>query len=145
MVAILGPYIRNTTVNREISLYEIFVGKIFMLKNFRRVDVLRKYFNTKILQHRSREECTERVAAMENFFERNYIRGYHVYKKYGRRRLERRWCAQKLFQSIRCGCEKRRNYHRTFTSKAVAGVFAVFATGKYTVASGCLEHLMGRK
>ena len=47
-----------------------------MLKNFRRVDVLRKYFNTKILQHRSGEECTEREAAMEKFFERNYIRGY---------------------------------------------------------------------
>ena len=52
-----------------------------MLKNFRRVDVLQKYFNTKILQHTSREERTERVAAMEKFFERNYIRGYHVYKK----------------------------------------------------------------
>ena len=52
-----------------------------MLKNFRRVDVLRKYFNTKILQHRSREERTERVTAMEKFFERNCIRGYHVYKK----------------------------------------------------------------
>ena len=62
-------------------LYEIFVGKIFVLKNFRRVDVLRKYFNTKILQHRSREEHTERVTTMENFFERNYIRSYHVYKK----------------------------------------------------------------
>ena len=49
--------------------------------------------------------------------------------------------AQKLFQLIRCGCEKRRNYHRTFTSKAVAGVFAVFATGKYmyTVASVSVE------
>ena len=77
-----------------------------MLKNFHRVDVLRKYFNTKILQHRSREERTERVAAMEKFFERNYIHGYHVYKKYGRRRLDRRWCAQELFRSIRCGCEK---------------------------------------
>ena len=39
------------------------------------------YENTKNLQHRSREERTERVAAMEKFFERNYIRGYHVYKK----------------------------------------------------------------
>ena len=38
------------------------------------------------------------------------------------------------------GFEKRRNYHRTFTSKAVAGVFAVFATGKYTVASVRVEH-----
>jgi len=36
----------TTTVNRE-----IFVGKIFVLKNFRRVGFLRKYFNTKILQH----------------------------------------------------------------------------------------------
>ena len=40
---------------------------------------------------------------------------------------------------IRCGCEKRRNYHRTLTSKAVAGVFAVFATGKYTAASVSVE------
>ena len=52
-----------------------------MLKNFHRVDVLRKYFNTKILQHRSREGRMERVAAMEKFFERSYIRGYHVFKK----------------------------------------------------------------
>jgi len=29
-------------------LYEIFIGKIFVLKNFLRVDILRKYFNTKI-------------------------------------------------------------------------------------------------
>ena len=28
------------------------------------------------------EECTERVTAMEEFFERNcYTRGYHVYKE----------------------------------------------------------------
>ena len=47
--------------------------------------------------------------------------------------------AQTLFRSIHCGCEKRRNYHRTFTSKAVAGVFAVFATGKYTVTSVSVE------
>ena len=52
-----------------------------MLKNFRRVDILQKYFNTKILQHRSREERTERVTAIEKFFERNCICGYHVYKK----------------------------------------------------------------
>ena len=45
-----------------------------MLKYFRRR-------HTKILQHRSREECTERVTAMEKFLERNCIRGYHVYKK----------------------------------------------------------------
>ena len=29
---------------------------------------------------------------------------------------------------------------RTFASKGVAGVFAVFATGKYTVASVSVEH-----
>ena len=52
-----------------------------MLKNFRRVDVLRKYFKTKILKHRSWEEHTERVTAMEKFFERNYVCGYHIYKK----------------------------------------------------------------
>ena len=53
----------------------------FRVEKFRRVDVLRKYFNTKILQHRSGEERTERVTTMEKFFERNCIRGYHVYKK----------------------------------------------------------------
>ena len=53
--------------------------------------------------------------------------------------LERRWRAKELFRSIRCGCEKRRNVHRTITSKAVAGVFAVFAMGKYTVASVSVE------
>ena len=42
---------------------------------------VQKYFNTEILQHRSREERTERVTAMEKFFERNCIRGYHIYKK----------------------------------------------------------------
>ena len=35
----------------------------------------------KILQHRSREERTERVTAMEKIFKRNCIPGYHVYKK----------------------------------------------------------------
>ena len=45
----------------------------------------------------------------------------------------------KNFRSIRCGCEKRMNYHRTFTSKAFTGVFAVFATGEYTVASVSVE------
>ena len=38
-------------------------------------------------------------------------------------------------RSICCGYEEGRNYHRTFNSKAVAGVFAVFATGRYTVSS----------
>ena len=52
-----------------------------MLKYFCRTSTLRKYFNTKILQHRSREEHMERVTAMEKFFERNWICGYHVYKK----------------------------------------------------------------
>ena len=111
---------------------------IFVLKYFRRTSTLPKYFNTKILQHRSWEERTERVTVMEKFFETNCIRGYHVYKKSmgsdGWRGVGVRKRAQKPFRLIRCGCEERRNYHRTFTSKAVACVFAVFATGKYTVA-----------
>ena len=109
----------------------------FRWKNFcvEKVD-LRKYFNTKILQHRSREEHTERVTAMEKFFKRNCIRGYHVYKKVWEATVgEALVCEREPKNSIRYGCEKQRNYHRTFTSKALAGVFAVFATGKYTVAS----------
>ena len=47
--------------------------------------------------------------------------------------------AQKLFRSTRYDCEKRRNYHRAFTSKAVAGVFAAFAMGKYTVSNVSVE------
>ena len=48
-------------------------------------------------------------------------------------------CEREPKTSIRCGCEKRRNYHSTFTSKAVAVVFTVLATGKYTVASVSVE------
>ena len=95
-----------------------------MLKNFRRVDVLRKYLNTKILQ------------------QRNCIRSYHVYKKVWVVTVgEALVCERepKNFRSIRCGCEKRRNYHRTFTLKAVTGVFAAFAMEKYTVANVSVE------
>ena len=84
----------------------------------------------------------ERVTAMEKFFERNCIRGYHVYKKVWAATVgETLVCERepKNFRSIRCGCEKRMNYHRTFTSKAFTGVFAVFATGEYTVASVSVE------
>ena len=49
-----------------------------MFKDFRRVKVLQKYFKMKVLQHRNRKE---RVTAMEKFFEKNCICGYHVYKK----------------------------------------------------------------
>ena len=38
---------------------------------------------------------------------------------------------RKCFRSIRCGCEKGRNYHGTFASKGIASVFAVFATVRY--------------
>jgi len=99
-------------------------------------------FQHEILQHRSREERTERVTAMEKIFRKKlHSRLPLTYiKKYGRQRLERRWCAKESPKTLFCcGCEKRRNYHRTFTSKAVAGVFAVYATGKYTVASVSAE------
>ena len=61
------------TVNRE-----IFIGKIFVLKIFCRVNVLRKYlfYNIEV-----GEERTERVTAMEKFFKINCICGYHVYEK----------------------------------------------------------------
>ena len=49
-----------------------------MFKDFRRVKVLQKYFKMKVLQHRNQKE---RVTAMEKFFEKNSICGYHVYKK----------------------------------------------------------------
>ena len=55
-----------------------------MLKIFRRVDVLRKYFNTKILYQRQLEQGKKHteVTAMEEIFERKCcIRGYHVYKE----------------------------------------------------------------
>ena len=48
-------------------------------------------------------------------------------------------CERAPKTSICCACEKRRDYHRTFTSKAVTGVFAVFATEKYTVTSVSVE------
>ena len=57
--------------------------KFGVLKIFRWVDILRKYFNMKILQHsvcnsvaRVGEKHTEKVTAMEEIFE-----SYHVYKE----------------------------------------------------------------
>ena len=77
---------------------------------------------------------------MEKFFERNCIHGYHVYKKKWTATVgEALVCERAPKTSICCACEKRRDYHRTFTSKAVTGVFAVFATGKYTVTSVSVE------
>ena len=68
---------------------------------------------------------------MEEFFERNCIRGYHI-KKYGRRRLESCWYAKEIPKTL--PIDKlwlwKRNYHRTFASKGIAGVFAVFVTGR---------------
>ena len=56
-----------------------------MLKNFRRVDVLQKYFNTKILQHSACNsvaiEQGEETYGESNCHGRFFrsIRGYHVY------------------------------------------------------------------
>ena len=61
----------------------------------------------------------------------------------GWRGVDVRKTAEKLFRSIRCGCEKQRNYHRTFTSKAVVDVFAVFATGKYSRKCECRARARG--
>ena len=73
-----------------------------MLKNLRRVNVLRKYFNTKILQNSlcnsvartGEKKLTEKVTSMEKFRKEMYSRLPCIIKKYGRRRLESRWCAK---------------------------------------------------
>ena len=43
--------------------------------------------------------------------------------------MESCWCAKESPKMIRCGHEKRRDYHGTFASKGIVGVFAVLATG----------------
>ena len=60
----------------------------------------------KLEQVWSQEEHVERVIAMEELFERNYIRGYHVYKEGGWRGIGVWKGAQKRFWSICCGCKK---------------------------------------
>ena len=106
-------------------------------------DVLRKYFNMKILQHRSREECTERVTAMEKFFTTNCIRGYHVYKKVWTATVGEAFVYKRepknSSDQYAVAVKNEGTYHKTFTSKAVTGVLAVFATGKYTVTSVSVE------
>ena len=75
----------------------------------------------------------EKVTDVEKIFER-YSRLPRIYKKYGGggwRVVGVRKRPRKRFRSIRCGCEKGRNYHRTFASKGIASVFAVFATVRY--------------
>ena len=54
-------------------------------------------------------------------------------KKYGRR-LERHWCVKRSPKTLLINMlwlQKGRNYHRTFASKGVADVLAVFATWRY--------------
>jgi len=81
---------------------------------------------------------------METFFERNCIRGYHVYKKVWAATVGEAFVCEREPQNLSdryaVAVKKRRNCHRTFTSKAVACVFAVFATRKYTVASVIVKH-----
>ena len=131
-----SDWIKYRQLGNSLS-YKIFVGKIFVLKNFRRVDVLQKYFNMKIVQHsvcnslaRAGGKRTKKVTAMEEFFERKCIQGYHVYKEVWEA-AESCWCAKespKMFPIDTLWLWKR-NYHRTFASKGTTGVFAVFATG----------------
>ena len=110
-----------------------------MLKNFYRVNVLQKYFNTKILEQKSgrtyrESNCHGKV--------RNYICGYHVYIKSmggdGLRGVGVRKRAQKLFRSIRCGCEKRIIIIEHLPRK-LSRVCTVFAIEKYTFASVSVE------
>ena len=78
----------------------------------------------------SREECTERITAIEEFFEITFAATIYI-KKYGRRRLERCWCAKESPKTLLIDTlwPWKRNYHRTFVSKAVVGVFAVLWQG----------------
>ena len=57
-------------------------------------------FNTKILQHRSRKERTERETAMEKFSKGIVFIATTYINKYGRRRLERRWCAKESTKTL---------------------------------------------
>ena len=55
--------------------------------------------------------------------------------------MERHWCAKESPKTLPIDTLwlLKRNYHRTFTSKAVAGVFALLLTGRYTVTSVSVE------
>ena len=99
-------------------------------------------------QARAEGKNVRRKKPMEEIFRRNFcIRGYNVYKKKYRgsrwRVVGVRKQPQKRLRSICCGCEKGRNYHRTFASKGIAGMFAVLrqsGTIECSVA-GCRKYL----
>ena len=79
-----------------------------MLKNFRRVDGLQKYFNTKILQHsicnsiigfRTAHGHRERQLPWKSFSKRIVLEATMYIKKYGGRRLESR-CAKESLKTL---------------------------------------------
>ena len=53
--------------------------------------------------------------------------------------MERRWCAKESPKTLPIDTLWPVKKEGTFASKAVAGVFAVFVTGRYTVASVSVE------
>ena len=72
---------------------------------------------------------TEKVTAMEEFLRNRCIRGYPYVGGWRVAGVQKR--VRKRFQLIRCGHKKGRNYHGTFASKGITGVFAVLAIGRY--------------
>ena len=70
---------------------------------------------------------------MEQFFERDCcVRDYkEVWEAAVGEALVCERVAKKCLRSIRYGCEKRRNYHRTFALKAVAGVFNAWKFSRF--------------
>ena len=65
----------------------------------------------------------ERFTAMEEFL----FKATTNMKKYGRRRLRRHWSAKGEPENASDRYTVAKGDHRTFVSKAVMGVFAVFA------------------
>ena len=75
----------------------------------------------------------QRVTAMEGFFERNCcIREYHIYKEVWEAAVGESlvWEREPKNTSDRYTVAVKKE-GRAFALKAVAGVFAVFATGRY--------------
>ena len=73
---------------------------------------------------------------MEEFFERNCIRGYHkVWEAAVREAVVCEREPESVSDQYAVAVRK-----KLFASKAVTGVFAAFATGRYTVTSVSVEH-----
>ena len=129
---------------KKSTLWRVFTSQTHTFK-FNSTVVLLEL--TRMAQREASCACVILVFIPPKHYTKCYVDfGYHVYmyiKKYGQRRLERRWCAKEspktFFRSICYGREKTRELFRNIYLVSYRRCVRCFATEKYTVTSVSVE------